>query len=116
PCNLWIKGDKSWINDHIQKWHGGKPGGDKVEVDCRWSTCQKKMLKESISRHVVTIHLGEKWKCQGCREEIVRKDAYERHASKEGCQDAGALIMYYADARMIDTCAALGEGGGYADA
>jgi hypothetical protein len=54
PCHLWIKGDKSCINDHIQKWHGGKTGGDKLEVVCRWSTCQKKMLKESISRHVVT--------------------------------------------------------------
>ncbi|KIJ05924.1 hypothetical protein PAXINDRAFT_103578, partial [Paxillus involutus ATCC 200175] len=32
PCHLWIKGDKSCINDHIQKWHGGKPGGDKLEV------------------------------------------------------------------------------------
>ncbi|KIK84614.1 hypothetical protein PAXRUDRAFT_832004 [Paxillus rubicundulus Ve08.2h10] len=115
PCHLWIKGDKSYINDHIQKWHGGKAGGDKLRVECRWSTCQKKMFKESIARHVVTCHLGEKWKCQGCREEIVRKDAYERHAIKEGCRDAGALIMYYADARMIDARAALTEGGGCAD-
>ncbi|KAF8834010.1 hypothetical protein BDN67DRAFT_1016957 [Paxillus ammoniavirescens] len=60
PCHLWIKGDKSCINTHIQRWHGGKPGGDKFEADCRWSTCGKKMLKESVCRHVVNIHLEEK--------------------------------------------------------
>ncbi|KIJ58263.1 hypothetical protein HYDPIDRAFT_119746, partial [Hydnomerulius pinastri MD-312] len=41
PCHLWIRGDKSCISSHIQKWHGGKPGGDKLEADCRWSTCRK---------------------------------------------------------------------------
>ncbi|KAF9222380.1 hypothetical protein BS17DRAFT_783631 [Gyrodon lividus] len=114
PCHLWIRGDKSCIGSHIQKWHGGKPGGDKFEADCRWSTCQKTMLKESISRHVVGIHLREKWKCQGCREEIARKDAYRRHAersSKEECRNAGALIMYDADARMVDARTALASGG-----
>ena len=26
PCPLWIKGDKSSISAHIQKWHRGRPG------------------------------------------------------------------------------------------
>ncbi|KIJ05301.1 hypothetical protein PAXINDRAFT_103830 [Paxillus involutus ATCC 200175] len=110
PCHLWIKGDKSYINTHIQKWHGGKPGGDKLEADCRWSTCQKKMLKESVCRHMVNIHLEEKWECQGCGGEIARKDAYGRHAEKAknaACRNAGALIMYCAGARVIDARAAL---------
>ncbi|KAF9222373.1 hypothetical protein BS17DRAFT_185545 [Gyrodon lividus] len=121
PCHLWIRGDKSCIGSHIQKWHGGKPGGDKLEADCLWSTCRKTMLKESVSRHVVSIHLGEKWKCQGCREEFTRKDAYGRHvekASKEECRNAGALIMYDADSRVVDARTALASGGRqrYADA
>ncbi|KAF9232217.1 hypothetical protein BU15DRAFT_16899, partial [Melanogaster broomeanus] len=70
PCHLWIKGDKSCIRSHIQKWHGGKPGGDKLEATCLWSACQEMMLKESIARHVVNIHLEEKWRCQGCGQEI----------------------------------------------
>ncbi|KAG9312297.1 hypothetical protein JVU11DRAFT_7607 [Chiua virens] len=66
PCHLWIKGDKSYINAHIQKWHGGKPGEEKLEVDCHWSSCWKKMRKESITRHILGVHLGELWECQGC--------------------------------------------------
>ncbi|KAI9573222.1 hypothetical protein HD554DRAFT_1996017, partial [Boletus coccyginus] len=80
PCHLWIKGDKSCINAHIQKWHKGRPGENKLEVDCRWSSCGKMMLKESISRHVLGVHLGETWKCQGCGKGIARKDAYGQHA------------------------------------
>ncbi|KAI9573252.1 hypothetical protein HD554DRAFT_1998555, partial [Boletus coccyginus] len=82
PCGLWIRGDKPCINAHIQKWHGGKPGGDKFKVDCRWSACGKTMLKESIARHILTIHLGEMWECQGCRKKIVRNDAYGRHVAR----------------------------------
>jgi hypothetical protein len=114
PCPLWIRCDKSSINAHIQKWHGGKPGGDKFQVDCRWSTCDKTMLKESIARHIVTIHLGEVWECQGCGKEIVRNDAYGRHAVRSGfaaCRTSGALITYSVDAREIDARAALDSGG-----
>ena len=114
PCPLWIRGDKSSINAHIQKWHGGKPGGDKFQVDCRWSACGKSMLKESIARHIVTTHLGEVWECQGCGKEVVRNDAYGRHAERSGfaaCRASGALITYSVDAREIDARAALDSGG-----
>ena len=121
PCPLWIKGDKSSISAHIQKWHRGRPGEDKLEVDCRWSTCRKTMLKESISRHILSIHLGETWECQGCGKAIARKDVYVRHAVRsdfEGCRTAGALITYFADVRVIDARTALDGGGGlrYVDA
>lgn len=29
--HLWIRGDRSFINMYIQKWHG-KPGGDKLSL------------------------------------------------------------------------------------
>ncbi|KAF8557868.1 hypothetical protein OG21DRAFT_135466 [Imleria badia] len=82
PCHLWIRGDKSHINAHIQKWHRGKPGGDKIRVDCRWSACGKNTMKESIARQIINIHLGETWECQGCGTGIVRSDAYGRHAER----------------------------------
>lgn len=121
PCHLWIKGDKSSINAHIQKWHRGRPGGEKLKADCRWFTCRKTILKESISRHILSIHLGETWKCQGCGKAIARKDVYVRHVERsdfEGCRTAGALITYSADVRVIDARAALDSGGSlrYADA
>ncbi|KAF8420567.1 hypothetical protein L210DRAFT_804090, partial [Boletus edulis BED1] len=82
PCLLWITGDKSRINAHIQRWHGWNPGGDKLQVDCRWSACGKMMLKESIARHIVNIHLGAMWECQGCGKDFVRNDVYGQHAAK----------------------------------
>ncbi|KAF8557859.1 hypothetical protein OG21DRAFT_1504843 [Imleria badia] len=114
PCRLWIKGDKSYIKAHIQKWHGGKPGGDKLRVDCRWCACGKTMLKESVTRHIASIHLGEKWECQGCGKEFVRSDAYGLHAKRsdfDTCRTSGARITYSGDARVIDAHAALESGG-----
>lgn len=79
------------------------------------------MLKESIARHVLSVHLGEMWECQGCGKGIARKDAYGRHVVKadlEGCRTAGALVTYSAEVRVIDARAALESGGRirYADA
>ena len=110
PCGLWVTGDKSSINVHIQRWHGGIPGGDKSQADCRWFGCGRTMLKESISRHIVTKHLEEVWECQGCGKELVRNDAYRRHAEKSSsaaCRTSGAVISYSAGAQEIDARAAL---------
>ena len=113
-CGLWITGDKSSINVHIQQWHGGTRGGDKSQANCRWPGCGQTMLKESIPRHIVTIHLDEVWECQGCGKNFVRNDAYGRHAARSespACQTSGALVSYSADAREIDARAALESGG-----
>ncbi|KAN0081630.1 hypothetical protein V8E55_009254 [Tylopilus felleus] len=110
PCQIWIRGDESSINAHIQKWHRGKIGRDKSRVDCRWSTCGKTMRKDSIARHIVTKHLGEMWECQGCGKAIVRGDVYRQHAMRshlDACRTLGAQITYSADAREIDACVAL---------
>lgn len=114
PCRLWVKGVKSCINLHIQKWHGGKPGGNKVKTDCRWSGCGMVMQRQSIARHIVTVHLGEVWECQGCGKEITRNDAYEQHAARsnfEDCRTSGALVTYSAGARVVNTRTALDGGG-----
>ena len=100
-CGLWITGDKSSINVHIQQWHGGSLGGGKSQADCCLSGRSKAMRKEV-------------WKCQGCGKELVRNDAYGRHAAKSNpaaCQTSEALIAYSADAREIDVRGALESGG-----
>lgn len=111
PCHLWVKGDKSSINMHIQKWHGGKAGGDGPKIACSWSGCGMTMWRESIARHIVNIHLGETWECQGCGKGIARGDAYGRHAAKSKvCQASGAVVTY-CDAKLVDARAALTSGG-----
>ena len=71
------------------------------QVDCRWSACGKMMLKKSIKRHMLTIHLGEMWKCQGYEKEIDRNDTYGRRwvvrSDFEACLSSGALIANSAD-------------------
>lgn len=76
PCHLWIKGDKSSINTHIQRWHRGKPGGNKLKAECHWSSCRMTMLKKSIARHIVGTHLGKMWECQGCGKETTQYDVH----------------------------------------
>ena len=62
------------------------------------------MLKDSINRHVVTVHLGEGFHCRGCDQEFPRKDVYNQHAEdSEVCRDAGAAMVYGTASRMIDT-------------
>lgn len=72
------------------------------------------MQRQSIARHVLTVHLGEVWECQGCGKEISRNDAYWQHAARsnfEDCRTSGALVTYLAGARMVNARAALDGGG-----
>ena len=67
------------------------------------------MLKESISRHIITIHLEDVWECQGCEKELIRNDAYGWHGAKSSsatCQTPGIVISCSTGTREIDTCAA----------
>jgi len=68
--------DKSEVAQHLQLHHGVKPGGDKDRTSCRWEGCGKKM-KESISRHIVVVHLDNKTECGGCGKTFARLDLYQ---------------------------------------
>jgi hypothetical protein len=73
------------------------------------------MLKESIARHIVSVHMNEVWECQGCGKQISRNDAFGLHATRsdsEECRTSGALITYSSDARAIDARGALDNAGG----
>ena len=62
------------------------------------------MLRDSVNRHVVTVHFGEVFHCQGCRQVFPRKDVYNQHVEgNEACRDAGAAILYKTGHREINT-------------
>ncbi|KAF9230606.1 hypothetical protein BU15DRAFT_57075, partial [Melanogaster broomeanus] len=112
PCGMWVIGTKAFIASHIRKWHT-KSREDRKATKCRWDGCDvKEMLKDSISRHVVSVHLGEAFFCKECGEESARKDVYEQHVERsEGCRVAGASVAYRTEIKMVDAHEALRCGG-----
>lgn len=108
PCGMWIIGSRSRVGDHIRKWHKQSVTN---RGKCLWDGCPKTMLEGSINRHVVTVHLGEGFFCQGCHQTYSRKDVYDQHVAKEeACKDAGAMLVYGTERRAIDTRQALHGG------
>jgi len=111
PCGMWIIGSRSRVGAHIRRWHAKHAH---TTPKCLWEGCAKTMLKDSINRHVVTIHLGEGFHCQGCNQEFPRKDVYNQHVEdSEACRGAVAVMVYGADSKrkVIDTRHALHRGG-----
>ncbi|KAI9574212.1 hypothetical protein HD554DRAFT_2045372 [Boletus coccyginus] len=107
PCGMWIIGSRSRVGAHIRRWHAGRRHADTTSK-CLWEGCAKTMLKDSINRHVVTVHLGEGFHCQGCDQEFSRKDVYNQHVEgSEACRGAVAAMVYGAARRVIDTRHAL---------
>ncbi|KAG1794333.1 uncharacterized protein HD556DRAFT_1205840, partial [Suillus plorans] len=78
-CFSALTVDKSEVAQHLQLHHGVKPGGDKDRTSCRWEGCGKKMKKESISRHIVAVHLDNKTECGSCGKTFARLDSELRH-------------------------------------
>ena len=113
-CGMWTIGSRAHVGAHIRKWHNQSHADSTIKCQCQWDGCttSKAMLKDSINRHVVTVHLGEGFHCQGCNKEFSRKDVYNKHVtSADVCRDAGAAIVYATEHRVIDARQALQRGG-----
>jgi len=111
PCGMWIIGSRSRVGAHIRGWHASRRHAD-TTPKCLWKGCAKTMLKDSINRHVVTVHLGERFHCQGCDHEFPRKDVYNKHAEDgEACKGAVAAMVCRVERKVIDTRHALDRGG-----
>ncbi|OAX38516.1 hypothetical protein K503DRAFT_800395 [Rhizopogon vinicolor AM-OR11-026] len=90
-CGLYVEAEKSEVARHLQAAHGAKPGGDKLPMKCLWDGCgSKPMNKESISRHIVAVHLSKKTECTSCGKQFARLDSKLRHIknSKRECSDS----------------------------
>ncbi|KAF8420566.1 hypothetical protein L210DRAFT_3574491 [Boletus edulis BED1] len=112
-CGMWIMGSRSRVGAHIRNWHRQRHADSKVK--CPWDECTtvEAMLKDSISRHIVTVHLGEGYHCLGCHQEFPRKDVYDKHVENgDVCRSTGAAIVYGTERREIDTRRALQRGFG----
>lgn len=83
--------DKSEVARHLQLHHGVKIGGDKDKMTCNWDGCGKEMKKESISRHIVAVHLSNKTECSSCGKQFARLDSKLRHhknSKREECRES----------------------------
>ncbi|OJA20845.1 hypothetical protein AZE42_02506 [Rhizopogon vesiculosus] len=89
-CGLCVEAEKSDVARHLQATHGVKPGGDKLFIPCLWDGCEKVMKKESLSRHIVAVHLSKKTECTSCGKQFARLDSKLRHIknSKRECSDS----------------------------
>lgn len=109
PCGMWIVGSRSHVGAHIRKWHA-QMHVENARTNCLWDGCtiDHVMLKDSIKRHVVSVHLGETFQCQSCPKVFPRSNVYDKHAEKsEGCRGVGATIVYGTERKVIDTHRAL---------
>jgi hypothetical protein len=113
PCGMWIGGEKRDIREHLQKWHGVKKGLDKDRISCLWWGCETRPLrKESLSRHIRSVHLGLRWKYLCCGNLYTREDAGGKHEHAEGVdgkepQDGPVAVLLGPGARVINMHAAL---------
>lgn len=90
-CSSRLTFDKSEVGKHLQLKHGVKSGGDKEKTTCNWVGCGKEMNKESISRHIVAVHLSNKPEYCNCGKQFARLDSKLRHLknSKRGeCRES----------------------------
>lgn len=90
-CSLSLTVDKSEVMKHLQIHHGLKSGGDKDRMPCNWDGCRKEMKKESISRHIVAVHLSNKTECGSCGKQFARLDSKLRHlknSKREECRES----------------------------
>ncbi|KAF8840209.1 hypothetical protein BDN67DRAFT_682140 [Paxillus ammoniavirescens] len=78
-CLTLVSRDRRSVIDHLHDVHGVKPGDDKAPQKCLWELCTKTMNKESIPRHILTVHLKEKAHCTKCGLSFAREDSLKRH-------------------------------------
>ncbi|KIK79027.1 hypothetical protein PAXRUDRAFT_85741, partial [Paxillus rubicundulus Ve08.2h10] len=79
PCLFSVPRDRRSIIDHLHQVHGVNPGNDKTPQKCLWDQCTKTMNKESIPRHILTVHLKKKAHCTECGLSFAREDSLKRH-------------------------------------
>ncbi|KAH7884776.1 hypothetical protein F5I97DRAFT_1892039 [Phlebopus sp. FC_14] len=78
-CGATLSGDKRDVLLHLYHRHNIKYGSEKLQQRCHWFQCRKTMKRESIPRHIVTVHIKEGVRCPDCGSTFSREDALKRH-------------------------------------
>ena len=78
-CNSHVISDRRSVVEHLQTAHGVKPGDEKAREPCHWEHCRIILNKESLARHILTVHLKEGARCPDCRVVFAREDSLKRH-------------------------------------
>lgn len=78
-CGKHVMPNRCSVIAHVQDFHGIKPGEEKAREMCFWEHCGTVLRKESLARHILTVHLKEKVHCAECRLGFAREDSLKRH-------------------------------------
>lgn len=79
PCGLFVTADRRSVHEHLQHVHGIKPGEEKARETCFWEHCRTVLKKESLARHILTVHVKDKVCCDDCGLLFAREDSLKRH-------------------------------------
>ncbi|KIK37112.1 hypothetical protein CY34DRAFT_93300, partial [Suillus luteus UH-Slu-Lm8-n1] len=74
-CDDFFRGYQ--LSAHIREAHGVQ-GSDKDYVTCKWRSCNRKLNKEHLLRHMES-HLGIAYSCDTCRSAFSRRATLNRH-------------------------------------
>lgn len=81
-CEEHVAADRRGVVEHLQQAHGMRPGEEKIRQKCSWEDCQTTLNKESLARHILTVHLKEgkeRIHCPECGQSFAREDSLKRH-------------------------------------
>lgn len=78
-CDSRVAADRRRLVEHLQHAHGIRPGEEKARETCFWEGCKTVLNKESLARHILTVHLKERAHCADCGLWFAREDSLKRH-------------------------------------
>jgi len=81
-CGVYVMADRRSVFKHLQGVHDIRPGEDKARQTCLWESCTTTLNKESLVRHILTVHLKEGVGCAQCGLSFAREDSLKRHLKK----------------------------------
>jgi len=77
-CGVLVVADRRSVIKHLRA-HDIRPGEDKARQTCLWESCTTTLNKESLARHILTVHLKEGVNCAECGLSFAREDSLKRH-------------------------------------
>jgi hypothetical protein len=107
-CAMHIGLEHKHVSKHLQHRHNLNTSATSEEtlgIPCLWSNCSHSQPKPgNMARHVLSTHLGVRWRCLTCLKSYAREDAFRRHTQETpSCRYASSAILFGDGAREIDT-------------